>query len=338
MLRVLIIALLTLTSFTSQAVPIELNIQGDRLQWLSAIPNQGERSPAYWALSPQLDAAKKFTQITITGSQSFNVSRGSTSVPLAISFTGMEYYNSSSWQLSSYPGAGNSAASKIGAIASFAGTGRGDRMVVMSGGQSITPFTQFRPIFAMDEADIKNSFKTVSATEGRYVGQVTLNVTYEYERLNGALSRRMIPLTLMFSIYYQPAEITNIQLSSSTQGKMTTFYQGRSYVSGMVDYIGRVTGTLPQGVKMTFPNTNSFEMQGPNNTTIPVSIICNGCTDSLLVDDGAKVIQKTTIPSPVSTSTTIQFNLSIKFDNKPLDVLENGSYQGTVYLLFEPEV
>lgn len=151
-------------------------------------------------------------------------------------------------------------------------------------------------------------------------------------------------LPLSLAIKYAPAVLSDLTLTSPTGGVMTPAYYGRDgvqYAKGNAVYNGVATGIFPNGLRLFLKNGDSYNMVGPDSTSIPFSVVCVQCDQSLLVDKGVIALPDldttgTTIPG-VNVS-AINFDISIDFMDVPLSTLQTGYYQGRFSLLFEPNL
>ncbi|MNP25141.1 hypothetical protein D3C76_1179360 [compost metagenome] len=194
-----------------------------------------------------------------------------------------------------------------------------------------------------DTAAILQAFRDANAAPGNYFSQVSIPLSYDYER-RGVRIRYNWSLPLSLAITYSPAILNDLTLTSPTGGAMAPAYYssgGVQYAKGQAIYKGVATGVFSNGLRLFLKRGDNYSMTGPNSTSIPFSVVCMQCAQQLLVDNGVMTLPDldttgTTIPG-VNVS-TINFDINIDFTDAPLSMLETGAYQGRFSLLFEPNV
>ncbi|WP_157830822.1 hypothetical protein [Aeromonas sobria] len=327
------------------AIPVGAEIKGDTFRWTSAESSfDGGVAPSVWATPAGLVPAKSY----IPGASNLPsmpisvVGPKGSSVQLTLQLKGMEYTSPNITSVDNVTGGGSAVVTVSGSLVQVQGQGLGDRNVVF--GSEMTPFTHARPVISLgDTAAILQAFQNANAAPGNYVGQVSIPLSYDYER-NGVRIRYNWSLPLSLVIDYAPAMLNDLILVSPTGGAMTpAYYQrgGVQYAKGQALYKGVATGIFPNGLRLFLKNGDSYNMTGPNSTTIPFSVVCVQCAQQLLVDKGVMALPDldtngTTIPGvnvPV-----INFDINIDFADVPLSTLETGAYQGRFSLLFEPNI
>lgn len=329
------------------AIPVGAEIKGDSFRWTSAESSfSGGVAPSVWATPSGLVPAKSY----IPGASSLPslpislVGPKGSNVRLTLLLLGMEYTSPGVSGIQPIPGGGGGSAmvSVFGGLVQVQGAGLGDRNVVLA--NETAPFTHARPVISLgDTAGILQAFRDANAAPGNYVSQVSIPLSYDYER-NGVRIRYNWSLPLSLAITYAPAVLSDITLTSPTGGAMAPVYYssgGVQYAKGQAFYNGIATGVFPNGLRLLLKNGDSYDMVGPNSTTIPFSVVCVQCAQQQLVDKGVMVLPDldttgTTIPG-VNVS-TINFDINIDFADAPLSTLQTGAYQGRFSLLFEPNM
>ncbi|MBL0656194.1 hypothetical protein JD524_16420 [Aeromonas caviae] len=264
------------------------------------------------------------------------------SVQLTLQLKGMEYLSPNLTGVEDVTGGGSAVVSASGGSVRVQGQGLGDRNVVLS--TEVTPFTHARPLISLgDTAAIMQAFRDANAAPGNYFSQVSIPLSYDYER-SGVRIRYNWSLPLSLAINYTSTMLNDLTLTSPTGGAMTPAYYssgGVQYAKGQAIYNGIATGVFSNGLRLFLKRGDSYSMIGPNSTSIPFSVTCMQCAQQLLVDNGVMALPDldttgTTIPG-VNVS-TINFDINIDFTDAPLSTLETGAYQGRFSLLFEPNV
>lgn len=347
----MLLALSTLVVWNpALAIPVGAEIKGDSFRWKSAESSfDGGVVPSVWATPAGLVPAKSY----IPGASNLAtlpinlVGPKGSSVQLMLQLKGMEYTSPGARDAESIPGGGggNAMVTVSGALVQVQGQGLGNRNVPLD--REMTPFTHARPVISLgDTASILQAFRDANAAPGDYISQVSIPLSYDYER-NGVRIRYNWSLPLSLRINYAPAVLTDLSLNSPTAGAMAPAYYSRGgvqYAQGEAVYRGVANGIFPNGLRLFLKTGDRYEMtgpSGPDNTTIPFSVECAQCEQQLLVDKGVMALPDldttgTTIPG-VNVS-TINFDIRIGFTDVTLSTLETGSYQGRFSLLFEPNV
>ncbi|MFM5881699.1 hypothetical protein ACET7V_20075 [Aeromonas sanarellii] len=327
------------------AIPVGAEIKGDSFRWTSAESSlDGGVAPSVWATPVGLVPAKSYIPgasnlasmpISLVGPKGSNVQ-------LTLQLKGMEYISPSLTGAEGVTGGGSAVVFVSGDLVQVQGPGLGDRSVLLS--SEVTPFTHARPLISLgDTAAILQAFRDANAAPGNYVSQVTIPLSYDYER-RGVRIRYNWSLPLSLAITYSPAILNDLTLTSPTGGAMAPAYYssgGVQYAKGQAIYKGVATGVFSNGLRLFLKRGDSYSMTGPNSTSIPFSVVCMQCAQQLLVDNGVITLPDldttgTTIPG-VNVS-TIDFDINIDFTDAPLSILETGAYQGRFSLLFEPNV
>ncbi|MFM5781521.1 hypothetical protein ACET8B_02050 [Aeromonas caviae] len=342
--QVLLGGLTLLMSQCVLAIPVDAEIKGDTFRWVSAQSSfDGGVTPSVWATPASLVPAQSY----IPGASalaSMPVSmigpKGS-SVKLNLQLIGMEYNSPEASGMTPAPG-GSATVSLSGGLVRVQGLGAGDQSITLS--REVTPFTHARPVISLgDSTSIVQAFVDAGAAPGRYATQVSIPLSYDYERA-GVRIRYQWTLPLALTIEYTPAILNDVTLISPTAGVMTPRYYnkgGDQYVSGEAVYNGVASGYFSNGLRLRLKTGDNYEMVGPNNTTIPLSVSCLQCEQALLVDKGVM-----TLPDLATKGTrvpgvnvpAINFTIGVQFADVALSTLETGAYQGVFALLFEPEV
>lgn len=199
---------------------------------------------------------------------------------------------------------------------------------------SIAPFYFIRPIFNMDQTTFDSLF--TGKEPGVYTGTIPATVRYYYRTNSNALSYFIIPQSLSFVIDYQPAILTDIQVTGD--GVMEPTYDGVNHtVSGMTHFDMVASGVFTNGLKITFDANRAYEMkEASSESVIPYSVVCNACEDTQIVTDGTYQLGSIDTVVPVTGDrTNISFSFDISFNNVPGKDLVDGNYSDTFIVYFE---
>jgi hypothetical protein len=341
-----VLALLALFAWEAAwAIPVEANIKGDSVNWVSAqTAFNGGVAPSVWATPPQLVPAHSF----IPGASALAslplsmVGPSGSTVPLVMQLLGMEYNSPEAIGIGAVSGGGSASVSLSGGLVQVQGQGLGDQSILLQ--HEVTPFTHARPIFSLgSSASIVQAFLNANAAPGTYTSQVSIPLSYDYERAGVRIRYNWtLPVTLI--INYSPSILNDVTLTSPTAGIMTPRYYksgGVQYASGDAIYQGVATGFFSNGLRVRLKTGDSYLMTGPEGTTIPLSVSCMQCDQPQLVHQGTMVL-----PDLNTTGThiagdnvpTINFTIGIQFSDVPLTTLQTGTYQGFFSLLLEPDM
>lgn len=340
------LALLLLLAWSRAfAIPVEAEIKGDSFRWTSAESSfDSGVVPSVWATPSGLVPANSY----IPGASSLAslpiemVGPKGSNVRLILQLKGMQYISPNANGIEQVPGGGNATVTISDSLVQVKGLGLGDRNVMLR--SEVTPFTHARPVISLgDTASILQAFRDAGAVPGNYISQVSIPLSYDYER-NGVRIRYNWSLPLSLFITYAPSVLSELTLTSPTGGAMMpTYYSrgGTQYVQGKAIYNGVATGVFPNGLRLFLKNGDRYSMVGPNGTTIPFSVVCAQCNQQQLVDKGSVVLSDLDTTGTIiqgSHTSTIYFDINIDFIDSLLSTLQTGIYQGHFSLLFEPNV
>ncbi|HDO1342046.1 TPA: hypothetical protein P2Q92_001136, partial [Aeromonas veronii] len=267
------------------------------------------------------------------------------SVPLTLTLIGMEYNTPEALSHRSDSGGGGASTTFLNSLIQVRGTGLGNEQVQLI--KEVSPFTHARPIFSLgDNEAIMRAFEHANAKPGAYLAQVTMPVVYDYIR-KGVRVRHNWSLPLRLEIEYTPSVLTDIEVTSPTQGVMTPRYYtlgGTRSVRGEAVFNGVATGMFTNGLRMKLKAGDSYQMEevAPEASPgiIPYSVTCGGCESAELVINGGAVSGMITTGTRVAGSNvnTITFSINVSFSDVALIDLHTGTYRDEFSLLFEPDV
>lgn len=330
---------------SAQAMTVEADIKGDTFRWVSAQSSfNGGVAPSVWATPAQLVPASTFVPgaSTLPSLPVNLVGPEGDSVTLPLTLLGMEYNSPEATGMTADSGGGSAVVTLSGGLVQVQGTGLGNQRIALA--REVTPFTHARPIISLGTSDsILQAFRSANAAPGTYTTQVSLPQAYEYERA-GVRIRYNWTLPLTISINYAPSVLTDITLTSPTQGVMTARYASRGgvqYVAGETVYNAVATGFFTNGLRLRMKTGDVYQMSGPDATTIPFSVTCGACAQQLLVDKGNLTLADlaTTGTSIAgANASVINFAINIDFSDVEVSTLRTGAYQGVFSMLFEPNM
>lgn len=325
----------------AQAVYLTVDIRGDNVRW-----NQSESVingfvPSNWFLSYGLPSAKAFTQARISASQRITLRGRGKTVFIPLEIIGFEYMSPKADNLSSYKGSGSTKLIRDGVRISANGVEQGESLINLT--TEATPFTHFRPIFkAVDKSTLLKSFTDIKAISGRYTGQSTITVEYDYVvPMSGVRARHTLSVPLTISVDYNPAVLNTVTSPCfSPNNSMTTRYDRRDNVSGNILCTFTAQGIFPLGLKLSLfsDDVRKYHLIGPENKTIPFSVECSSCKNKILLRDNIVKVHSTYIENNAGNLNLMPFNLRIFFDNKKLNELKTGKYRGIFRFLIEPRI
>ncbi|BCO14966.1 hypothetical protein RIMD111065_33220 [Aeromonas hydrophila] len=333
-----------ISSGSVAAADIHGVIKNDLLRWTSANSASSGLAPAIWEVPGQLAS----TDVFIPGGPLIS------SLPLtftgpnggAVSFTlnilGVEYNSPESDNIKLDNAGGSAQVTVNHGVVSVDGVGLGNNQITLS--KNVSPFTHIRPIFSLgDNADIVRAFLDASLIQGDYIAQVLVPIAYDYYRA-GIRVRHNIAIPLKFIIKYDPATLTEVKLVSATGGVITPQYAqrlGLQVVSGQTIFNGSAIGRFPNGLRVRLKSGDLYEMLGPDNTSIPFSVMCHGCEESRMVEQGVLLNNSlTTVGTRIDgrNATQLTFSVMVDFIDINVESLRTGNYQGMFTMLFEPDV
>ncbi|AXY00462.1 hypothetical protein D1115_03660 [Vibrio alfacsensis] len=148
-------------------------------------------------------------------------------------------------------------------------------------------------------------------------------------------------------IDYNPAIIFDAVITSGLDGKLTPRYHGHPepLVSAQGVYGVRVRGDFSSGLRARVSDTTkqySLSREQVSNSidhqSINYSVTCTvGCLgNNVLIDDGRASVNFTQLDNINKSESNIE--LMVHFENKSLNDLVNGSYNGHFQVLFEAQL
>lgn len=328
-------------SIPAFAIPVSAEIKADSFRWTSAEPSFGGGvATSVWETPSGLVPSDAYIAgaSTLSSMSISLVGPKGGNVRLTLELLGAEFMSPSlTGGRVEIPSSANTIVS--GKLVQVEGNGLGN--LILSLEHSTSPFTLARPVISLgNTASILQSFRDANAEPGKYVSQVSIPMMYHYIR-NGVRIAYNWSLPLSLEINYAPAVLSDLTLTSPTGGAMTPAYYssgGVQFAKGQATYHGVAGGMFTNGLRMFLKKTDSYAMTGPNNTTIPFSVVCVQCDQQLLIDKGDMVLPDLDTTGTLiqgTNTTSINFDIHIDFEDVPLSTLQTGAYQGRFSLLFE---
>lgn len=332
------------------ALTVQAEIKSGQFRWVSAQSSLGSSVvPSIWSTPTGLVPVDEFIPggSSLTSINTNAVGPTGSSVPLTVSFSGMEYNSPEALTIRGSDFGGAITSFQKGLI-QVMGSGIGNVKVMLS--KEVTPFTHARPIFSLgDSVAIIQAFENANAVPGTYLTQITIPVVYDYIR-QGVRVRHNWSLPVELKIEYTPSVLTDVIVNSPTQGVITPRYtslDGVKSVQGGAVYNGIATGVFTHGLRMRLRPGHTYQMvevatnaAAPPPRVIPYSVTCAGCDTPELVVDGtaASYMTEKGVNIAGSNVNTIVFSIGISFAAVALSDLRTGIYRDQFSLLFEPDV
>ncbi|EDP60129.1 hypothetical protein [Vibrio sp. AND4] len=199
----------------------------------------------------------------------------------------------------------------------------------------VTPFYFHRPIFEINKNAIVSAFE--GKPEGTYYGSIRGDLMYYYESFGNALTYRVVPLVVRIVVDYKPSSLESINFIGN--GILEPTYDtNNKTVSAETTYNINAMGYFTSGLTMTLIE-DEFLLRAKNgNTTIPLSIKCEGtgCQDIYWVKNGkSNLISNKTDYTVTSPTSTINFSLLFSYKDIRSKDVESDTYEGHVTVIFE---
>ncbi|WP_045423100.1 hypothetical protein [Vibrio jasicida] len=341
------LALLFIVNIESVYAAFSLNgkVTSQDVIWEDVTVSGGDLVPSEWGTPPLLRSINTWSPSTYAVKPSskfvFNGSGGSTS-EIAIDFLGVQYNSI---------GADYEASSSTLGVAKCVEQRVNSPVITLKGQncsssyqftslEAISPFVFFRPVFNLDSSAIIDSFDNLNA--GTYRTTIPFVIRYYYVSA-GIWSYRDISDYLTINVNYEPNHIKPFDMcgSSSDSLQLNPLYNKEipRTIDGRAECTTSVEGYFSDGIVMRlFDQDYSLIHEKDQSYKIPYSIICHGCTDSKVVEDGVlKLSDNATYIGKGKASTSLTFTLDFEYSVSGNDVI-SGSYSDTITILFEPAI
>ncbi|UKA03997.1 hypothetical protein [Photobacterium damselae] len=354
-LLLLIVSLLSSKVFSFE---LELTINGEQSQWISAASAQGFTMPAYGEPTHNLLPSDRWVPSSsslLIDKLIFNEISGTNSTLVVNNINndilgGMTYTIDAQFS-------GNATIVGLGNANTYI---NGSRVIVINPAGSttsvlgnkglssltaITPFSSVRPLFKGDilKKKIVTAFadKNNPIPAGTYQARLPINYFYDFYYQSGARGQYHQTLFINVKVNYTPSQLVSVTKEGS--GIILPIYT-KDRIKGETSYSITANGIFASGtgLKMTLlTSKGGFELKQDNiNTAIPIpySIYCREsvCSEKELVDINGSIKNKTVtvINNNSSSQRHLQFHLDIKVDYPSKDII-NGHYSGYFVALFE---
>lgn len=203
-------------------------------------------------------------------------------------------------------------------------------------GNAVTPFYFIRPIFDIDAGDLSQALE--GKASGTYSGTIPLSVRYYYVTSGGALSYFILSQSLTFVIDFQPAILTDVQITGNSV-LAPVYNTSNSTVSGSTRFNITATGIFPNGITLTFENRTYEMSDAVSGSKIPYSIMCSSCSDNQIVLDGVYQLPSVETSVPIAgNAQLINFNLDVSYNNVDGKQLSSGTYSDTFTIIFKEKL
>ncbi|WP_039985439.1 hypothetical protein [Vibrio owensii] len=190
------------------------------------------------------------------------------------------------------------------------------------------PFFYVKPTIGISDTTIVNAFKNKSS--GIYRGTIPISYRYAYTNPSGMITYRNMTTSVVVSIVYQPNDITNVVVTPSTLTLTPNYDRAKQQIDAEEHVEITVSGELSAGINVHLPQVDYALKNG--NEQIPLTITCTDCNPSTLVNDGARLVEKTFVNAS-GQSTSFEFDIGYRGINYE-DVL-NGTYSNHFTFIIE---
>ncbi|WP_318468389.1 hypothetical protein [Photobacterium leiognathi] len=356
----IIVSLLLLCMFTSYAFASEMRGRlrvDDGFQPISLETLKDGIAPAIWdtpAFFPAVNSIILGGPVKAGEVKQLQLSnRGGDRVNIPITPIGMQFMLSADpIGVSSVSGI-SATTTLAGNMATVIGNGAGDKVIHLSDDVGITPATHVRPILtSIDSEEMLKRFQEKNLRKGKYSGELSIEVPYDYYATDGIKKRYVQVLKMRFVVDYNPASIVLVQIDKQPVINPNYYDYPDVKVGGETNVNVSVRGDLASGLKLGLRHSSSakgyYSMQHTLNDTtgsekdIPYFVNCvSGClggNKSIINVQGIAQINNgserlDTVISSDGESADIRLNVG--FRDIPLDELKAGEYQGSFTLVFE---
>ncbi len=333
--KCLLISLFFIVS-NSWASTVNLDLTGGVARWDNAISTSGDYMvPSFWTPTQGLTPTDRWIPGGFTGTPPNKITLygGNAEVSLPISFIGFEYHTGSALPTVGALAGGADCSVWTPPIATVQGTGCLFSNILTTGSRVVTPYAFIRPIFSVTDADLAESFDKQPG--GLYTGSVSLSQFYQFY-LGEVKTQFIDSQPFVLQINHTPAYLTDVTIVGEEE--MTTVYGiGTNDVSASTSFVVTATGFFSNGINVSLQDANgSYQLTGPDSSTIPYSIECVGCSKDIFVNEGK--VENSTITVSAKDTDSIIFSVAVGFDSISLDPLTVGEYSDTFTLIFAPDI
>lgn len=334
--------LLVVFSPRSLSWTLNLDVRDNQVIALNAIPAQtGYFTLSDWDAAPNLVPAKEWFPVLSPLQATIEVSNHTGEiVQLPIEIQGLEFQfpNGFSVIKNITPHGDTCSVSNTNGNVMVLTSGLGTIINECSGQQALTtnsnpaksPFLFSRPIFHLDK--IKQELVGRKLQRGNYRGLIAYPLKYFYFNGQGVFTYRVITKTLGININYRPDYIENVTIPSLV--KIDPIYNTKTQqASGNAKIPVSAIGYFEYGLKM-YLEDRDYSLTHMNGRKIPYSLVCDTCSSSLLISQGA-LLQSEFTHASNSSNELIKFDLEVSFENISVADIESGNYRDNLTIFFE---
>ncbi len=210
--------------------------------------------------------------------------------------------------------------------------------------KSVEPFKFYNVSFSLP--NLIERFKELDMPSGKYVGHFNYDLAYGSKLKNDIITYNTYPAEpITIIIDYKKSFMSSLNVIGDGEFDLT-YDKNKHTVSGKTNYFLSVNGSLEPGIKMTFKSAGDVDdfklMNRESGASIPYSIECIKCRDSLVVDSGT-LVASDRYSYIDFVGSMLNFNLKFYFDEMKLNDIsisepgdiEPGQYYDNVVVMFE---
>ncbi|WP_157806438.1 hypothetical protein [Vibrio salilacus] len=325
-------------SVSASAMTFKAYIKRNEIQWKDVVEvDNNTFTPSFWYVESGLKPTREWIPggLTATSPSEVRLTSGNESVVLPLTVSGFEYNIGSTNAVlgrtqSGLLCSGNYTAGIVKVIGQ-AGCLHPHALITTN---AYNPYSFIRPLIKIETEKLSKIFEGKPA--GYYVGSIAVGSFYDYYLPSSLRTRYHANYQIRFEFNFQPAFVFSVDITGESELK-PHYSPKADYVSGESVFNGRASGWFSDGLMMTLNRSRiNYEMKGPQLTKIPYSIECLECDTPLLVSKG--LVKNYTATVQGNRTEEIPFRLKVSFTDIDLSTLENGQYNDTFYLIFEPKI
>lgn len=365
-MKKIVIILAMFLSIPLNAATIKAVIKGGQLYWQNAVMLSNDYLvPSYWTPVEHLAPTKTWWPGSITTSDnSIQLNNSNTSISLdksLLQLVGLQYHIGSTnqtatpTQFANTQNCGNGVDFSLPIISISSSTINCSAASGLNITARQTPFAFVRPIFKVNNGGIVSLFKQennkTSYPAGRY-RSVSLPYNYFYDYLydpSNVRTRHHLSSSYSVEIDYQAAEILRVDVVNGNVQTMNIMYHLNGEIEGNAKFEFKITGTLPNGYKMTFINNTRDYALNLNNVKIPYQMKWRSPSQNIpIIEDGKfKEITGHNGNNPILDSSCILPNkgknycreryldVNFKLDKQAAESIITGTYTDTFTVMIE---
>lgn len=337
-MRTVAMLLCCLLPVLGSASTLKGKFEGGQIVWNNVMELQSDYfSPTWWSPSHKLPPVQSWVAGGFHSAppSTVSLSNGVDQVTANITLVGVQYQITESG-LSENPESGQACAfrHRSGAVLSLVGAAGCQYDQRFQYTAAITPYSFTRPIFQIDQQALYTQL--VRSSPGVYRGVMTMSTFYDYFSPGGARARYVDNQQVFVEIDNQPSYITRVVVGPSDEQAFVMRYDRlNNELSGQARFQVSVEGYFAQGLTVSLDSGRSqYLMRESGGAEFPYTILCHGCRDSRLVEQGMPSLTSTVVPGNATTQLALE--LEVFFEQIALDGLVDGLYSDAFSLYFEP--